>query len=308
MLAVVEVVNYRYNCESGIYKIECTKTLKCYIGQTTNFNRRYLQHFRALARNKHSNRKLQGAFNKYGEDNFKFIIIEIISQNTPDLKEYITSREQYWMDYYKAYNCGYNLSPSAGNSTLGFKFSVASKNKIKIKAQNRIIKYETRLKISESLKNREFTEEHRKKLSIASKLRYNSDENRYLLKERMDKKVREEGISLSEYNSIHNGFKGKHHTKKTKDNLSYKLKEYFSKHPCSEEIKQKRSKNATGENNPMYGKRRIGLNKGGNNGSAKKVLYRDIIYPCIKEFKLKLNLKDSEYTRLLKNGDIVVFK
>lgn len=49
---------------------------KCYIGSAKHFISRKSKHLTDLRKNKHHSIKLQNSFNKYGENNFKFSIIE----------------------------------------------------------------------------------------------------------------------------------------------------------------------------------------------------------------------------------------
>jgi group I intron endonuclease len=110
---------------SGIYMIKNKLNNKCYIGSSINIYNRWKGHIKQLKRNKH-NKYFQNAWNKYGEENFEFIIIEVVK----NLNKLIV-KEQYWMDYYKCYNrkFGYNAKPNAKNM-LGFKFSEESKLKM----------------------------------------------------------------------------------------------------------------------------------------------------------------------------------
>lgn len=87
----------------GIYKIINIKNSKVYIGQSVDIKERRDSHFEALKSNRHYNKYLQNSFNKYGEENFKFEVIEI----TGNLNE----REIFWIQFYNACNCekGYNL-------------------------------------------------------------------------------------------------------------------------------------------------------------------------------------------------------
>jgi len=103
---------FRYNKKSGIYMITNIINDKKYIGQSRNLWKRIREgHVGKLRTNLHYN--IQNAWNKYGEDNFKFEIIEECVNNS-ELK----TREQYWMDYYKSYNkdVGYNIRGKADNN------------------------------------------------------------------------------------------------------------------------------------------------------------------------------------------------
>lgn len=59
-----------------IYKIINIVNNKCYIGSAKHYISRKSKHLSDLRRNNHHCIKLQNSFNKYGENNFKFSIIE----------------------------------------------------------------------------------------------------------------------------------------------------------------------------------------------------------------------------------------
>ncbi|MCA9750522.1 MAG: GIY-YIG nuclease family protein, partial [Romboutsia sp.] len=105
---------------SGIYKIVNLVTNECYIGSACKLNRREYEHFNLLTKNKHYNKYLQRAYNKYKD--FKFEVLA----HCP--KEYLIKMEQWFLDNLKPV---YNAQPTAG-SNLGFKFSDKSK---KIKSE-----------------------------------------------------------------------------------------------------------------------------------------------------------------------------
>src|SRR4051812_49289219 len=94
---------------SGVYAILNIFDGKIYIGSSIYVKSRFAWHHRALINNKHHSILLQRAYNKYGNDNFIFFVIEI----TEDL----LIREQYWMDRFCCYhpNSGYNLYFKAGS-------------------------------------------------------------------------------------------------------------------------------------------------------------------------------------------------
>lgn len=109
----------------GIYKIINIINGKFYIGKATHIKGRWATHRHYLRNNKHKNIYLQNAWNKYGEEAFEFIIVEICS------KENITKCEQYWIDQTKCCDrkIGYNINPNAETS-LGRKFRQETKDKI----------------------------------------------------------------------------------------------------------------------------------------------------------------------------------
>lgn len=59
-----------------IYKIQCEKDGRFYIGASINPHSRRLEHFNHLRKNKHHNIFLQRAFNKYGEESFSYTVLE----------------------------------------------------------------------------------------------------------------------------------------------------------------------------------------------------------------------------------------
>ena len=89
-----------------IYKIENTVNGKVYIGQTNDPERRKKDHFGRLKRNKHENPYLQSAWNKYGEDNFNFEVI--------DGGENYNQLEKYYIEKYKSNNSNYGYNVLSG--------------------------------------------------------------------------------------------------------------------------------------------------------------------------------------------------
>ena len=62
------------NC--GIYVIRNIVNDNIYIGSSVNIKKRFCQHRNSLRKNKHHNKYLQRSWNKYGEENFEFVVIE----------------------------------------------------------------------------------------------------------------------------------------------------------------------------------------------------------------------------------------
>ena len=78
--------------KKGIYFIICDRYSKIYVGSTSeSFRKRFTHHKTSLKNKKHKNSYLQNIFNKYGENSFKFKIVEILDEN-------ILDREQFYID------------------------------------------------------------------------------------------------------------------------------------------------------------------------------------------------------------------
>jgi group I intron endonuclease len=105
--------------KSGIYKIENQITKDVYIGSSVNLSNRKSRHFKDLEKNIHHSIILQRAVNKYGIENFNFIIIEKCDKNS------LLIREQYYLDTLLPL---YNILTIAGNS-LGHVVSKETKEK-----------------------------------------------------------------------------------------------------------------------------------------------------------------------------------
>ena len=93
-----------------IYKITNKFNGKCYIGQTTDYKRRFREH-KSLGYGFEENKSLYNAFKKYGIENFSF---EVIEDKTSNYNE----REKYWIKYYDSYNSGYNMTEGGENPPL----------------------------------------------------------------------------------------------------------------------------------------------------------------------------------------------
>ena len=100
---------------SGIYSITNKVNNKVYIGSSKNIFNRKSQHYSELRGNYHVNIFLQRAWNKYGEHNFKFEIVEVVQDI--DMLLWV---EQKYLDtlYDEGLNC-YNLNPKADKPPKG---------------------------------------------------------------------------------------------------------------------------------------------------------------------------------------------
>lgn len=146
---------------SGIYQIRNITDDKVYVGSSVNIQTRFNTHKMRLRKNVHHSKLLQNAWNKYGEDNFIFEIIEVTQINQ------LLLREQFYLDLKKVCmkEFGYNINPRAG-SNLGIKLSDSTKRKMSIAKTGKIRSDSSKLNMSIAAKNRKpISDETRKKMS-----------------------------------------------------------------------------------------------------------------------------------------------
>ena len=131
------------NC--GVYEIKNLINGKRYVGSSVNLLSRKFEHFKSLKNNSHHSDHLQKAYNRYGQNNFLFVVIEYIND-----VNVLRIREQYWIDKLNVCNSkfGYNIALKATAPMFGRKHSE-----------------ETKLRLSKIRKGRKFTEEHKQKIS-----------------------------------------------------------------------------------------------------------------------------------------------
>jgi group I intron endonuclease len=101
---------------SGIYQILCVPTGKIYIGSAIDLRARWEQHRHGLRRGAHHNFRLQQAWDKYGEPNFEFSVLEFVE--APEL----LVAEQRWIDSTGCTNrnIGFNIFDTAGSPGTAF--------------------------------------------------------------------------------------------------------------------------------------------------------------------------------------------
>lgn len=138
----------------GIYCIENLINSKKYFGQSIDLNGRLSKHKSKLKHNCHENKHLQGAYNKYGVDNFRFYIVEECEICELDEREkyYIALNDSDNMEH------GYNIEPG-GNKNK--QLSDETKEKLRLANLGKKASQETKEKISIANKGRKIPDEQR---------------------------------------------------------------------------------------------------------------------------------------------------
>lgn len=112
--------------ETGVYAIRNIVNGKIYVGSTTNsFQERWRTHKKKLNLNKHPNKHLQSAWNKYGRNCFIFEILEIVKP------EDCLKREGYYIKLYKVLNKKYGYNLQVVDTTGNKSFSKETVEKIR---------------------------------------------------------------------------------------------------------------------------------------------------------------------------------
>jgi group I intron endonuclease len=110
---------------AGVYAIRHLATSRCYVGSTVNLQKRWQAHRRMLRNGRHHSVRLQNAWNKYSEQQFEFVVLEIVPDKTA-----IVAREQHWIEALRSSKrkSGYNVC-SIAYSKLGVKSSAETRRK-----------------------------------------------------------------------------------------------------------------------------------------------------------------------------------
>jgi len=132
-----------------IYKITNIVNGKIYIGSAKNYWNRMWTHISRLRNKTHYNQYLINSWHKYGEENFKFEILE-----TVDNIKNLLDREQYYLDLFKPYDIkiGYNINIKA-SSTLGYKHTDEAKKAMSLSKKGKPQSEEHKKKVQEWRKN-----------------------------------------------------------------------------------------------------------------------------------------------------------
>lgn len=171
----------------AVYEILNKLDGKYYIGSSINVEKRKNTHFKLLVNGTHPNTYLQNAVNKYGINNFEFLILQECNIND------VRTVEEYYIQKYHAtdHNFGYNIL-SLTNIGLGVSASEEIRKKIScacsgINNGNFGRKHtEQELKIMHDIRwGEHYIKKPRKKYKIKSQIKYTPEERSKRAKDRV---------------------------------------------------------------------------------------------------------------------------
>lgn len=203
-----------------IYAIKNKLNHKMYIGMTNNYKKRTEHHLYELRHNKHHSKKLQRAYNKYGEDNFEFcVLLEVNKMEGLELKE------KEFIKKYDTYKNGYNCS-EGGEKLPNYvipettRQAVIERNKRTKPMLGKHLSKETKEKISKANKGKnngmygkKLTLEQKRKISLKSKESWKNNYNERYTKianmNKSEKRRKEVSIQMSGENNFKSKLKEK---------------------------------------------------------------------------------------------------
>lgn len=213
--------------KSGIYTITNVLDGKMYVGLALDVSTRLRKHREYLKRGNHANIRLQRAWNKYGENSFRFELLE------EWVETMLFCMEHYWATLLNTHdeNYGYNIKPT---NPYGYsRLSEETKKKISISNKGKKRSTEAKEKTAAAHKGSKRTEDTKRKISEKQKGKVISQETREKL--RKAHTGRKQGPEVVKRRQESN--KGRVLSEETKKKISNKLKG----HPVSEENRIKLS-------------------------------------------------------------------
>ena len=120
----------------GIYRIKNLKNKKCYYGSSKNIEKRWRTHLNNLKNGKHHNVHLQRSWDKYGEDNFVFELVEECGETI------LLELEQKYLDLNPEFNIGVkssggdNLTKNPNKEAIVYKMTQSVRKRYELMSED----------------------------------------------------------------------------------------------------------------------------------------------------------------------------
>lgn len=181
---------------SGVYLVKCLSNGRQYVGSSSDIRKRWKEHRYDLRHGKHHNRHWQNAWNKYGESQFAWSMLE----ETPCDDRIIRQREQHWITTLRP---EFNVSEYAFPTRLGATASDETKRRMSVgrRAAWSRLSEDERASIRQSIKDglenidpevkRKWHEVGNRNLRVGSNFGKRSDQARANMREAQSKRTPE---------------------------------------------------------------------------------------------------------------------
>lgn len=178
--------------QAGIYIIRSEINNKVYVGKSRWLRHRFRQHRSKLNLGKHPNAHLQAAWNKYGEANFHFQVVEHLPEGDLLL---LAQREAHWSATFQATDPAFGYNLTLVTPEVQEVRSLESRRKQSAALTGRKLSPVHRQRMSAAQTGRKLTAQTKAKLSLRAKGRVFSDEHRQHLREqRLGRKQSPEAV------------------------------------------------------------------------------------------------------------------
>lgn len=202
-----------------VYTIENKITGQCYVGSTVDFVFRRWSHRKRLRDSVHHSFDMQSSWDKYGEDNFEFKIIELVKDKA-DLLE----REQFWIDNLDS---EFNMCKFAG-SPRGLKHTEKAIENMRKAHRGR----------THWTLGKERPQETRDKMSIGMRRHWQENEHPLKGRKRSQETIDKMSIGMRKYwQENEHPLKGKEVSQETRDKISRSNKDKWRLRKRQQRIK-----------------------------------------------------------------------
>lgn len=278
--------------KTGIYKITNTVNNKSYIGSSVNIKKRFARHLSYLKNDRHENRYLMRAWEKYGEKVFIFEVLLFCE------KKNLAFFENRAIKQYGALNSknGYNCVPAKRKCSGG---SNSRKMYKRIAEANRGRKHsrEAKKKISEAGRGRKHTEKTKEKLSIINSNR--SQKTR----QRISKALKGNKLSEECKRKISQTNKGRILSEETRARMSEARKGVKrSKEFCLKMSEINKGRIPSKKTREIWSRQRKGEMAGAKSPRAKATIVNGKPYPTVTAAIRALGISKATYYRKLRGG------
>lgn len=231
-----------------LYQIKNIKNSKFYVGRTFNIDKRWNNHRNLLRKNQHHCLHLQRAWNKYGEENFVFNVIEVFNNHSKEENLYLVKeKEQEYLDKYFSTGLIYNSSVSSETGvTFGENHFNFGKHPSEWMGEG-YFQGINKLKLMTGSKNHFYGKKHSKKTIevLRKKCAMFGKNNPFYGKKHTQESLKKMKIAKNGmYDGEKNPFFGKRHSEETKAIISKKNKGKLKGVPKSEEQVKKMRNNS----------------------------------------------------------------